>query len=213
MTNNDNNGIKKEYGQITCDQVVNSFQNAKTAVAVLRQVVTATYPSVRPGTSKSSALFTEEDFGGERQSYENNRTALVKVPLDATKETVEAKLRRLNNPCIYRVMSYNVEDVLTEEQLNAINQGITDKTLDDYKESLTAVYPEGNENAGEPIKRNGMSFYRNTFFSDVFKEDIDHTVEQFAEMQQKASIARRRELSTEQEEFFQGAAVEQQGDF
>jgi hypothetical protein len=214
MTNTDSNGIKKQYGHITCDKVINEIENAKTAVAVLRQVVTSTYPNVRPGSSKSSALFSAEDFGGEEQSYEQQRTALVKVPLQATKEQVEAKLRQLENPCIYRVMSYNVEDVLTEEQISAINQGISNKTFDDYKESLTAVYPEGDEKAGQKILRNGMSFFRNTFFSDTAKADIDHTVEQFAAMQQEASIARRREeLTEEQQEFFQGAAVQQEKDF
>lgn len=154
-------GITKTRGPLTfVEMIVGKFK--KDFVHVM-QTVTTNYPSGRGGNSMSSALFADDKFG-VGQSFDSERHCLIPAPKGATAKQAQALLAKLPTACIYRVLSYNVEDVLTEEQ-----KDFSQKTLDEYREDLVVK----DANTDEPILIGGKPQYRQLFFSDVAREDID----------------------------------------
>lgn len=162
------NGIKTQFAAIKVDEVKRS-SFGKVNIAVLRQQVKTTYPASRAGNSMSDSLFAQNDFKAVGKEYINDRVTFIKVPLEATVETVQAKLDKLPEARIYRIMSSNFQDVMTDEQKEAVDKGISSKTMEDYEKSLKAINPS----TGQPIMNNGEVFYRSLYFSSTNVEDID----------------------------------------
>lgn len=178
------NGPSFKFSPIKVDKMIDGMGTSD--VALLRQTVTSTYPGVRPGNSLSSSLFDSADFGATEQVFTNDRTALVKVPKGSTEEDVQAKIDALENPKLYRIMSLNHEDCMTEEQKSASAQGISDLTIEDYKERLLAKNPETEE----PLLYNGEQFYRAVYFSSTPVEDVDLRPEQLAASEGAVEVGR-----------------------
>jgi len=166
MTNS--NGIKTQFAAIKVDEVKRS-SFGKVNIAVLRQKVKTTYPASRAGNSMSDSLFAQNDFKAVGKEYINDRVTFIKVPLEATKETVQAKLDKLPDARIYRIMSSQLEDVMTDEQKKAIEEGISSKSMEEYEKTMKAINPEN----GQPLMNNGEVFYRALYFSSTNVEDID----------------------------------------
>lgn len=161
-----NNGINRTYGKITVDAVNASQFKDGVMQAQLRQVITTTYPSKRAGNSLSDSLgFTQDDFNfGDGQSFDSTRITWIDVPEGTTIQKVKELLKAKPQACIQRIISNNVEDVLTAEQKSAISRGL--RTLDQYKESLVVKKQDGSALKGAPQ-------YRQHFFKAVATEDKD----------------------------------------
>lgn len=172
-------GPDKIFGKITVDEVREGL-NPKKHTAQLRQVVTSVYAGVRNGNSLQDPLFTDEQFGTEPTSYEEQRIAFVDVPKGFTKLQVEAQLKKLPKARIYRILS--LTPILTQEQERAIAVGLSKNpdgspmTIEDYKAKFI-VNPKG-----EAVLYNGHNQYRTTKFSQTVTEDVDLRAEQLIEL-------------------------------
>lgn len=173
-------GIKMTHGPLE----FHSFnETAFGKSATLKQEITTIYPAARPGNSLSDGLFAQDRFG-EGQAFPSIRYTVVKVPSDATEEEVKKQIASINeqNPeaRIYRILTNNVEDVITAEQKQAFNRGLItddddevieswDEYMEDRKEAYQVVDAEGNTY----YDGNKNPQYRRHLLSLTGKEDVD----------------------------------------
>lgn len=160
-------GIKVSYGKVTVAQILPRTVNSKKGVnkAQLKQEVTKIYPATRVGNSESDSLFSTSEFGlQDGKTYKSTRVTLIDVPENATVAQVQAAIDS-TKATLFNKYSYNIEDVLTEEQKQAISAGLT--TLADFKDKLLVRNAEGKQ-----IEGNAQ--YRQTFFKKEYVEDVDH---------------------------------------
>lgn len=169
-----NSGITKEFGNVYCESVKPGVSD-KNDIAVLRQEVETTYPATQGGNSKTSSLFGGASFGAGQKFGGKPRAAIIKVPTGTTVDAVNELISNLaGTPRLYRILSSNVEDVLTEQQIAMVESGNSELTMEDYK---TRRMIKKDEESGEIILDPwGNVQYGATYFSDVIKEDEDHRV-------------------------------------
>ena len=165
-----NDQITRTFGPITVDNVTPHTYKAGISQAQLRQVVTTTYPSVRVGNSKSDSLFAVDAFNlPAGQSFESTRVTWTNVPNGTTVEQVTEILAATPNARIYRQISHKVEDVMTDEQKQAVTAGL--RTIEEFQDQLRVR--RVNENTGEIEEIEGKPQYRQNFFSKTAKADED----------------------------------------
>lgn len=157
-------GIEQSFGPITVDKVeVNSF-NDKVWQAQLRQEVTVTYPAARAHNSLSDGLFAADQFG-EGQSFVEKRVTWLPCPIDTTVEVIEEILRQNADAVLHKTLS--MEPILSEEQINAMETGLSDQTPEDYAEKNV------KDADGETLLYAEKPFYRNISFKTSFIKDND----------------------------------------
>jgi len=171
------NGIKVEDSSLSVDHIQDHISSKEKKQAQIRMSVSKTYPSSRIGNSLNGSIFGNNDFNfGETEPYVENRVAWIDVPVDATVESVTEKLKEFPNARIYRILS--LEPILSEEQIVAMEQGISKYTnaaghevpcdMDYYREKQRIP----NED-GEYADYKGLPQYRTTAFSAIGQADID----------------------------------------
>lgn len=157
------NSIRNSYSKITVDSVGPSL-NVKKHQAQIRQTVTALYPGARANNSLSDKLFEPENFGlGE--SYDEVRVTWIPVPIGTTIEEVQAKLAKHPNARLVRTLSLN--PILSEEQIQAMEQGVSDKTMEDYKAKFIV------DPSGAAVLYKGHKQYRHIAFRTEAVADVD----------------------------------------
>jgi len=173
-----NNGIVKHVTRvgITVDDIYKSdFQKKNTLTCQVRQVVTiaATYPSAKIANEFQGNLFKIEEFAGmdsETHTSTQNRVAWLNIPTNMKKEDVEAAIVLQPAACIYSITSS--QPIISVDQQYGIEKGFTTKNTIAIRQILR--YPEGHETAGEIVlDSNGKPQYRENFFWENHKEDID----------------------------------------
>jgi len=172
------NSIKKYASDITLDNVMPHAYKPQLQRAQIRQVITTTYPSVRAGNSESDFLPGLSEFNLEEgQSYESTRVTWISVPNGATEDQVKTALSKVNQDqgVIYQKISYNVLDVLTEEQIQAINSDSTELshiTEEFFQEKYRVKRSDGTNT----YELEGRPMYKQNFFSAEPKMDEDYRV-------------------------------------
>ncbi len=189
---------RTEFAKIVVTKVVEGMSK-NSDIAVLSQPVKTIYPSANSGNDKTDALFGASAFG-DGQSYESKRPAIIKVPKGTTAEQVQAKIDALEEPRIYRILSNNVKDVLTDEQISMVDQGLSSKSYADYKAEKSVK----NGETKEEVLFNGQVQYRSLFFSATPVEDVDNRETEQAQSD-RVSMA---EAATVENEVAQAAALE-----
>ena len=167
-----NQNIQQVFGPVTVDKVEANQYKTDRHQAQLRQVVKSIYPGGRASNSHSDSLFAAEDFNFESSEYESNRVTWIDVPMGTTVEQVQAKLAENPNCKIQRFLSLN--PILTEEQKNAIQTGLTDLTVDDFAERQVVINPDTNA----PALYKGRKQYSAKFFVTTAKADVDTRAEE-----------------------------------
>lgn len=200
-TQTSNNGKRVETSKsvITLDEIkVGENQKPGTLTAQIRQVHTTKsfYPSKKVDSNLQDSLFGAKDFGFAEQEFnsEENRMAWIPVPMDATKQTVEALLGNASKAgaTIYKVLSN--EPIIDENQKYAISNG--QQTKDGYADKQVVRYPTNEKTTADGTANQlvldamGNPQYRRTFFSMTPKEDIDNrgTSEVFLSIAIKAEL-------------------------
>ena len=167
-------GIKISKSPVSIDSIGDHKFKECQSVQV-RQVVTTTYPSKRVNNSNQDNLFSPEAFGFEDgSSYDSNRVAWLDVPNGVDQAAVKKSLDAVNGGTIYRMLSTDVLDVLTEGQKAAIEADALPKST---LESFQAARVVRNAD-GEVVTKAGTDqpLYSQNFWSqDVNKQDIDYT--------------------------------------
>jgi hypothetical protein len=161
-----NSGITQNFNSIKVDNVTESTYKKGIFQAQLRQTVETVYPSQRVGNSESDGLYDVSAFNlPEGQKYSSDRLCWIHVPEGTNVAKVEALLKANPKAKIWRKISNNVMDVLTEEQKGAISAGIT--TIENLETSLIVKDKDGAVVGDVPQ-------YRQYFFSkDGSKSDVD----------------------------------------
>ncbi len=167
-TNTQGNGPRVEFGSVTVLKVVEGMSNSSD-IAVVQQEVSSIYPAASAGNDKVDALFASNEFG-DGQTYTSKRTAIVKVPKGTTAEQVATKIAAHPNARIYRILSHDVKDVLTNDQISMVEQGLSSMTFAQYEEEKAVKDAE----TGAKILHNGQVQYRSLFFATSPVEDIDN---------------------------------------
>lgn len=174
--------IRKESTkqELTVSRVYESnFQKEQTETAELKQAVKTVsfYPTKSISNSMQDNVFGQADFGFEEQEFENieTRVAWIDVPVGTTPEQVATKLAAHPAATLYRCLANH--PILTDNQVYAINAGLT--TKDVLADSQIVRFPENeetieNKTAGTiALDVNGKPQYRQVFFSATAKEDIN----------------------------------------
>jgi len=176
-TDSSNSELRKERENVTCERIVISDFSDNYDMALLRQDVTTIYPAVGASNNKAGVLFNADDFG-DGNEYTQKRYTLIKVPKGITAEKVEDQLKALRDsgkrPTIYKILSNDIMDVLTDNQIYAIENGLGEMDYDDYKEK-NIVRNSEEEVVTDPW---GATQYSEKFFQPDFKEDIDLRVKE-----------------------------------
>jgi len=189
------NGIQVEESKVVVEEIKDHISNPNKKQAQLRMVISKTYPPARIGNSLNDSIFDMDDFefDSDGQEYEENRVAWIDVPVDATIESVQRKLdQKFPNARIYKILS--LQPVLTEEQINAMEQGISTYTAEDGTEKAVDMdyYKEKqripNIETGEWADYKGLAQYRQTAFSATGKQDMDTREKEYQEYKNNGSF-------------------------
>ncbi len=172
MNTENKSGIVKAFGPITIDNVGPSL-NPKKWQAQVRQIVTSKYPAARGNNSLSDGLFPASTFG-VGQEYEEVRVTWIPVPVNTKMNAVKAQLAKFPEARLVKTLS--LRPILSEEQIRAMETGLSDKTEEDYAEKFVV------DGDGNPTLYHGHKQYRNISFSQTAKEDVDLRAEDLADM-------------------------------
>jgi hypothetical protein len=167
--------VRKEVkkSSVTIDKVyVGDYQKEGTKSCQLRQVVETTsyYPSKQISNNMQDNPFSLGEFGFEEQAFPNkeNRVAWIDVPAALSQDDVLGRLPK--DCCLYKVLSNR--PILTNNQAYAIDEGI--RTMDEFASTQIVRYGENSPLSGQIVKDdNGKPQYRQIFYSNTPKEDID----------------------------------------
>jgi len=174
-----NNAIRKEVSKsaIIVSRIYKSpFQKGGTMTAELKQTITikSWYPTKSIKNSLQDNIFTMTDFGFEEKEFVSKevRVAWIDVPVETTKEQVEAKIASNSNITLYRILSN--KPIISDTEQYAINNSDLDVDLNTFANRQAIRYPVGNVNAGElALDNNGKVQYRRIAFSTKNSEDTD----------------------------------------
>lgn len=153
--------IKITRSGVTCDNTKPHLFKEDFFSAQLRETITKHYPSAQV---KTGGFFSLEQFDLPAGSeYTSTRVAWIDVPADTTVEQVQAAIKA--DSCIYNIISFNLQDVLTDNQKYAISEGL--QTEEFFEEKFRVRGKDGEELPGRAI-------YKQNFGSVDFREDIDY---------------------------------------
>ncbi len=166
--------VERVFAAIIVAQILekNDFTKPGTQTVQLRQDVTTNYYKGKPNNSFTDSL---DDFQPEiSATFTSTRTALLTVA-DKYKSVAEVQAM-INNlpgkPTLVRYISNDVRDVMTPEQLAALDQGLGGRTLDHYVSQRLVRNKDGNQltdDTGKPLQATFQQF----FFRKDYVEDQD----------------------------------------
>jgi len=181
------NQIKKEFSAITVDHVEPHTFKPEQSQAQIRQVVTTTYPSQVVGNSATDSLFDIKEFKlKDGQSFSSKRVAWIPVPNGTSVEQVKKILSTLPRARIYRMISNELDDVLTEEQKQAHGSGLVDlETLENGRRVC--------DSNGDPVSPE--QFFQNFFTKDYTSlSETDENGDYDYRTQKKSVVAKETSL-------------------
>lgn len=140
--------------------------------ALLTQDHISIYPGARANSSLQDNVFNDSQFGEDRV-YTTVRYALIKVPVGSTVESVNNAIKAATEAGkslrVYRIISNDVNDLLTDEQKMMMASGRSQKTIEDYQNQY-----EVQDKDGVRYKDSfGQRQYRRHLFTTSGKADID----------------------------------------
>lgn len=159
-----NSQITQSFGKLTIDSVTPNAFKKNVDQAQLRQSVMTIYPSARVTNSLSSGLYDSTEFSlPAGQSYSSTRVTWIPVPKGTSLAEVQATLAKFPQARIARIISNNLEDVLTEEQKSAVTSGLTTMSVLEDKHII-------KDASGAVVSPRQ---YRQNFFSKTGQPDVD----------------------------------------
>jgi len=178
----DRNGVIIECDPVEAVAIYDQFENSH--VCHVKQIVRSKYPTRRYGNKLSSGLFEEDE--GNYTEFESTRHTLVKVPnnLNSGNEEdlaqVQSQLDKFPGT-IQRIVSHNLEDILTEGDDWALREGVF--TRDQLEERFETRDTEGNRYSSGKLRvsvNDGVvdetlpKEYSRRVYQNQFVEDVDH---------------------------------------
>lgn len=149
--------LEVSYGPIRVTDIrEHSFRN-DCDQAELRQTVITHYPSARFHSSNIDPLFTLSEFSAqETTDYESERVIWINVPKGVTQQDLEDRLEKYPEATIYRILSHDVEQVLSKEQLFAMkSDAFPNATINSFKKSHCIMFPNEKTGMRCPVSSDG----------------------------------------------------------
>jgi hypothetical protein len=173
--------ITSKHSQVTVATVAAGKSAISTKfgrTVLLMQAFSSTYASA--GNSKTNNIFDATEFNGK--TFTSLRYAFIPIPSNATEDTVNEQLSKFPSARIYREMSCDIMDLLTDEQKHNVGNGRLQ--LNDLKNKMKAMqYKSDTDRTLIPNLYNGQEFYRATFFDATGKvEDKDMRADSLVRM-------------------------------
>jgi hypothetical protein len=178
----DRNGIIFTGNPVEVVAIYDQFEGAH--VAHVKQDIVSKYPKKKFGNSLSSGLFSNGD-DAEHTEYVNTRHTLIKVPSEFKSDdekslkTVQEKLDAVNGT-IQRIVSHNLEDVLTDEDRWAMEEGhfTREDAVERYetRDSENNKYSRGQlrvTSDGEIVDDTLPAEFSRRVYQNIFSEDVD----------------------------------------
>ena len=205
ISSTENQGVRKEIskGGLEISRVhATQWQKEGTLTAEIKQTVTTDsyYPSKSVSHNLQDNPFSTSDFGFTENAYSSTekRVVWVDVPTGSTVESVATKLASLPNATIYKILANR--PIISDSQNYAIGAGLTSMEIIADKQAVR--YPEGHNEAGKLILKDGKPQYKATFFKSTAKADEDlrtaDTADFYATAIMKSELAET-SISVEQE--------------
>ena len=174
------------------------FQGKMRTSAHISQERKVSYPSQNMGTGFGGGLFENV----QSDPYVSKRHTLIVVPEGQTEESVQEQSKKFPEATIYRVVTNNIDDVVSEREKAAIESGLITKeslkpkyivrdkegniyssmTVDgellegEARKVGVVVTSENGETSIEITNPNALLEYKRDIFSQVYHEDIDNRV-------------------------------------
>lgn len=191
------NGKKVALDVATVDRVMSREYNGSTnSVALIVQERTTTYPKKRMDTGFGDGLFENVEGDG----FDQTRRTLIPIPNGAEEDAVQEKLAGFENACIYRILSNNLDDVISSREMDGITAGF--RTKEYYKSRRVLRNADGDvfgsvDTEGKPLENriigkiveaedgeqtleitnpDALIEYRRDIFSREYVSDIDTRV-------------------------------------
>lgn len=160
-------GIKVQFGPIEVDHVEKNEYKKDQYQAQIRQEVTKIYPAGKLGNSNADLLFASDvEEAGDGQEYTSTRVTWLPLAKKRSEKQIKEQLSKFPKANIWRIISDNVEDVLTEEQQVAADLDRYENIdMDFYEEKFLVRGANGEELDDEQYSQN--------FFSKDGKKDSD----------------------------------------
>lgn len=186
--------MKKSYHAIAIntEKGIYTTEVSKKPQVEVRQEVITSYPSAKLGNRLADPLFTDEEAGITSQNFTETRVTWIPVGNITDIAKVEAKLKSLVGARIYKTLS--LKPILTENDLSAINNGLT--TFEHKAEKQRVTDKDGNF----VDYKLGVPQYRRLAFSAKAHEDVDLRDADFKMMEQTSAGIKATTVKTEVEE-------------
>lgn len=164
-------------------EAVAIYDNIKDRhVCHIKQRIVSKYPTRQFGSTLSTGLFDNSE--GEVKEYENYRHTLVKIPSDLKPGDEKAIQDRLNQfkGTIQRIVSHDLDDVLTDGDRWAIQNGIEGMSREELADKYETRDSDGNRYSrgtlrvssdGEVMDETLPAEYSRRVYQNSFVEDVD----------------------------------------
>lgn len=208
------NGVVLEIKNMVVNALYSNDFDGKTRVSAhVSQDRVTTYPAQRMDSGFGDGLFDNP----EGESFESTRHTLVPVPEGSTEESVATKLGEFDEATIYRVLSNNLDDVISDKERQAIANGLIEKSsleprylvqdsdgnvfanvtvdgeiLEDDDRIVGKIVKSEEGNSVEITNPNAILEYKRDIFSRTYREDVDSRV--------KANVAQQVEAPAHEEQ-------------
>jgi hypothetical protein len=174
-------GVKKVYEAVKAIELLTNYK----PVVHISQDIVSIYPGRRMGNDKSTGLFDQPDDG---KKFTSTRHALVVVGVGTTLAQVEAQLAQFPEGVIQRVVTNDINDILTDGDrwaLATINPetGEPYSTIEKLKDKYETRDTDGNRfsrgqmrvDAATGVVLNELlaEEYTRNFYQRVYTEDKD----------------------------------------
>jgi hypothetical protein len=176
VSSTENQGVRKEIskGALEISRVhATAYQKEGTLTAEIKQTVTTKsfYPSKSVSHNLQDNPFSTAEFGFTENAYSSDerRVVWVDVPTGSTVESVAAKLASLPDATIYKILAN--KPIISDSQNYAIKAGLT--SMEAIADKQAVRYPEGHQESGKLILKDGKPQYKTTFFKSVACADQD----------------------------------------
>ena len=193
------NGVKLVINdlQVVTPLYSNEFNGKMRVTAHLTQERETTYPAQNMSTGFGGGLF--ENVGGE--PFKTKRNTLMVVPENMTIEDVKNQAALYPEATIYRIVTNDLDEVISEREKSAIEQGFITKEslkakyvvrdaegnvystvtqdgeiLEGDARKIGFVSKDGDSLSLEITNPNALLEYKRDIFSRTYVEDVDNRV-------------------------------------
>ena len=157
--------------KIAIHKIMKSEFDKSKQIAVLKQEFQTTYPARGNANNLTDDIFGKGEIGDDRVETQTRHT-IYNIPKKMDAEGLLKAMEKFPKATIYRILSTDIDDVLTDTQKEMLASGRSSKSLEEYRDDK--IVRDSDEDV--VLSDDGQNQYRGLFFSSVYKKDVDKRV-------------------------------------